>query len=56
MAEFCKKCFVEQMLTSAEQKEYKNGKLIVVTTADDDIDCCESCGAIGPVVDRVQYK
>lgn len=54
MAEFCKKCFVEKMLNSAEKKEYKNGNLTIVTTAEDDVDYCEGCSTLGPVVDHIK--
>ena len=48
MAEFCKKCFIEKLLTSYERRDYDDGKLSIVMYEDEDF--CEGCGQIAPVV------
>lgn len=48
MAEFCKECFVNKLLNSKEQKLYKEGKIEIVESIDNDY--CEGCGKIVPVV------
>lgn len=48
MADFCKKCFVEKLLTPAEQQEYKSGTLELKLS--EEAYFCEGCSAIQPVV------
>lgn len=48
MAEFCKKCFVENLLDSNERELYEDGKLVIIETTDKDL--CEGCGEYKPVV------
>ncbi|MCM1167220.1 MAG: hypothetical protein NC299_18020 [Lachnospiraceae bacterium] len=52
MAEFCKKCFVEQILTTDEQKKYRNGKIKITESSYDDF--CEGCEKIKPIVLEVR--
>ena len=52
MAEFCEKCFKENLMTSAEQRMVDAGKINLVLSDWDEF--CEDCGQIGSVVIRVQ--
>lgn len=56
MAEFCKECFIRDMLTTKEQNDYHQGKLEIKTTEDDDVEFCESCCEYKPFVIRVVKK
>lgn len=51
MAEFCKKCFIDNILISSERAEYENGKLKIIMFEEDDF--CEGCGKIAPVVNHI---
>ena len=51
MAEFCKKCFIDNLLNSSERMDYENGKLKLVMFEEPDF--CEGCGEIVPVVNYV---
>lgn len=42
MAEFCKKCFINKLLTSKEREDYKNNKIEIIMS--DSYTLCESCG------------
>ena len=54
MAEFCRECFVNNILDSKEQKLYEERKLEIIESTDDDY--CEGCGKIVPVVIEVKKK
>lgn len=42
MAEFCKKCFIEKLLSTEDQKLYEQHKLNIVESKSKDL--CEGCG------------
>lgn len=48
MAEFCKECFVAELLDSKGQEDYRNGKLTLLMSGGEDF--CEGCCEIKPVV------
>lgn len=48
MAEFCRECFVNKLLSSEEQQRYKEGRLKIVLSKE--LDLCEGCGDIKQVV------
>lgn len=48
MSNFCKKCFIEKVLTYEEQKLYKSGGLKIIETNYDVL--CEECLTINPSV------
>ena len=52
MEEFCKKCFVKQILTTNEQRKYRNGEIKIVESNYNDL--CEGCGKIKPIVLEVR--
>lgn len=42
MAEFCKECYVKELMLEKDKKDYKSGKLKLEMS--DDYNCCEGCG------------
>ena len=54
MAEFCKRCFIDRLMDSRDQTLYKQEKITLVMSEDNDF--CEECGKILPVVIRIVRK
>ena len=52
MAFSCKECFIHTWLIVPEMKKYKDGKLRIIMTEDNDF--CEGCCRVGPVVDYIE--
>ncbi len=52
MAEFCKECFMESIITSAERKKIDEGKMEILKSDYDDF--CEGCEKIKPIVLEVK--
>ena len=49
MAEFCKECFKNKILTVKEREEISDNQIIMFPVKD----LCEGCGELKYVVDRV---
>ena len=49
MAEFCKECFKNKILTAKEQEEISDDQIIMFPVKD----FCEGCGELKYAVDRV---
>ena len=52
MAEFCKECFINNILNSSDKEKYDNGYLRIVMFNEPDL--CEGCGEILPVVNYIE--
>lgn len=52
MAEFCKECFKDLIMTSEEQQKVNSGEILLFESSWDDL--CEGCGRIVPVVISVK--
>lgn len=44
MAEFCKECYVKELMLESDKKDYKSGKLKLEMS--EDYDYCEECGKL----------
>lgn len=53
MAEFCKECFVQKLITLQERKDYVVGKYKIIESNDADI--CESCCQLKSYVIEAHY-
>ena len=51
MAEFCRECFIDKLLTASERADYESGKLKIVMFETPDF--CEGCQEIIPIVNYV---
>ena len=52
MAEFCKECFINRILSSSEKEKYNKRHLKIVMFNEPDL--CEGCGEILPVVNYIE--
>ena len=52
MAEFCKDCFRNKLLTTKENREITDEQIIMFKG----VDYCEGCGQIKPLVHYVKEK
>lgn len=53
MAEFCKECFIDGLITSQERRDYEAGKYTIIES--DDKDICEGCCEYKPYVVGAYY-
>lgn len=44
MAEFCKECYVKELMLERDKRNYKSGKLKLEMS--EDYDYCEGCGKL----------
>lgn len=54
MAEFCKECFINKLMSSKERKDYKNNKIEIIMSASYAL--CEGCGNITNFVDFIKNR
>ena len=54
MAEFCRKCFVDKLMTSKERENYRNNKIEIIMS--DLYTLCEGCGNITNFVKSIKDR